>query len=358
MVFRNGDELSERKKAILRAVVDAYISGGEPVGSKYLTQQSSIQLSSATIRNEMAELENLGYLEQPHTSAGRIPSEQGYRFYVDTLMQHYRMTANELRELNALACSKAAELNSILESAGKLMSMFTNYTSLTARPSGGGTVISHYKAVRVDSDSFLLIMITAQDEVRTRYIHRSEPIGDYCLALLESTLNRCAVGIHCEQFTLPVMLEIQNSMVGYESVLPSVTQAIYEALEDRADGDVKIEGIGHLLNYPECADKQTLSGLLGLPDHKSDLLDILSGAKPDTVHVYIGSENRLDVMRNSSLVFRTISNGGHVVGAIGVIGPCRMDYSKVITALEYLSGNISDLMKNETGPGEDSPPTN
>lgn len=358
MVFRNGDDLSERKKAILRAVVDAYILGGEPVGSKYLTQQSGIQLSSATIRNEMAELENLGYLEQPHTSAGRIPSEQGYRFYVDALMQHYRMTANELRELNALTNSKAAELNSILERAGKLMSMFTNYTSLTARPSGEGTTISHYKAVRVDSDSFLLIMITAQDEVRTRYIHRSESVSDACLTLLEDTLNRFAVGLNCEHFTLPVMLEIQNSMAGYETVLPAVTGAIYEVLGDRPGGDVKIEGIGHLLNYPECSDRQTLSGLLGLPDHKNDILDMLSGAKPDTVHVYIGSENRLDVMRNSSLVFRTISSGGHVVGAIGVIGPCRMDYSKVITALEYLSGNISDLMNSETGPSENSPPVN
>ncbi len=352
----SGDNLSERKKAILRAVVDAYISGGEPVGSKYLTQQDGIHLSSATIRNEMAELESLGYLEQPHTSAGRVPSERGYRFYVDALMQHYRMTANELRELNSLVHSKAAELDAILERAGKLMSVFTNYTSLTARPSSVGTVISHFKAVHVDSGSFLLIMITSEDKVKTRYIHTAGNVGDEGLALLEDTLNRFAVNLTCEQFTLPVMLEIQTRMAGYEAMLASVTKCIYEALSSQSDGDLHIEGIGHLLRYPEFSDHQTLSGLLGLPEHKNDILGLLSDAKPDTVNVYIGSENQLDVMRNSSLVFRTITNGGHVVGAIGVIGPCRMDYSKVITTLEYLSGNIANLMNTEKKlPDNDNP---
>lgn len=132
---RRGGDLSERKKLILRAIIDAYISGGEPVGSKYLTQSGQIAFSSATIRNEMAELEEMGYLRQPHTSAGRVPSERGYRFYVDGLMDSYRMTANELSELNQLVRARAAELDKILDRASHLMSMMTNYASLTARPS-------------------------------------------------------------------------------------------------------------------------------------------------------------------------------------------------------------------------------
>lgn len=339
--------LSERKKAILRAVVDAYIASGEPVGSKYLTQLENIRFSSATVRNEMAELENLGYLEQPHASAGRVPSEQGYRFYVDSLMEGYRMTANELRELNSLVRSKAAELDSILDRAGKLMSMFTNYTSLTARTGSNETRIRHYKTMRVDENGFLLVMVTESDSVITKYIHTAESVDDDGLALLEELLNRYAVHVVSAELTLPVLLEIQTRMAGYEAVTTSALRCVCEALEQSADGNVRFEGINRFLQYPEFKNTETLSGLLGLPEHKNDILDLLGEAQPGQVHVYIGNENTLDSTRQSALVFKTITNGDRVIGALGVIGPCRMDYSKVITALEYLSGNISHLLGNE-----------
>ncbi len=353
MAEHDSISLSERKKAILRAVVDAYIASGEPVGSKYLTQLDNIRYSSATVRNEMAELENMGYLEQPHASAGRVPSEQGYRFYVDALMEGYRMTANELRELNSLVRSKAAELDSILDRAGKLMSMFTNYTSLTARPRDCATRIRHYKIMRVDGSSFLLIMVTAADSVITKYIHTALDVDDEGLILLEENLNRYAVNVSAEQLTLPVLLEIQTGMAGYEVMTTSALKCICEALNQSADGNVRFEGINRFLQYPEFKNPETLSGLLGLPEHKNDILELLSNAQPGQVQVYIGNENTLDAMRQSALVIKTITNGDRVIGALGVIGPCRMDYSKVITALEYLSGNISHLLGGENGSDSD-----
>lgn len=156
---RRGGDLSERKKLILRAIIDAYISGGEPVGSKYLTQSGQIAFSSATIRNEMAELEEMGYLRQPHTSAGRVPSERGYRFYVDGLMDSYRMTANELSELNQLVRARAAELDKILDRASHLMSMMTNYASLTARPSLSAESVLQFQTLHIDSGTMLLVMV-------------------------------------------------------------------------------------------------------------------------------------------------------------------------------------------------------
>lgn len=352
MIDRDPDHLSDRKKAILRAVVDAYIASGEPVGSKYLTQLNEIRYSSATVRNEMAELENMGYLEQPHASAGRVPSEQGYRFYVDALMEGYRMTSNELRQLNSLVRSKAAELDSILDRAGKLMSVFTNYTSLTAKPRDHATRIRRYKVMRVDDSSFLLIMVTLADTVITKHIHTTDGVDDDGLVLLEETLNRFAVMVSADELKLPVLLEIQTRMAGYEPAVTSALKCIYEALNQSSDGDVRFEGINRFLQYPEFSNPQTLSGLLGLPEHKNDILELLSAADPGQVQVYIGNENTVDSMRQSALVLKTITNGDRVIGALGVIGPCRMDYSKVITALEYLSGNITSLFAGDTDDGK------
>ena len=352
-MYRSNDTLSERKKTILRSIIDAYISGGEPVGSKYLTGTGQIRLSSATIRNEMAELEEMGYLEQPHTSAGRIPSEKGYRFYVDSLMQSYRMTAEELRELNSLVKSKAAELDGLLARAGRLMSMLTNYTSLTARPSRTDTVISRYKAVRVDANSFLLIMITGTDVVKTKLIRSTEDIDNDRLILLEDSLNRFAAGIGADEITLPIMLELQGRMAGYESVLNPVMKCVYETLNEGHSGDLRLEGIKCLLKYPEYAGADAMSGILGLLEEKEGILDMVSKAETGSVHVYIGQENTVDAMRNSTLVIRTIDSGQRVVGAIGIIGPCRMDYSKVITTIDYLSKTISHLINGEDSGGKD-----
>ncbi|MCL2519128.1 MAG: heat-inducible transcription repressor HrcA, partial [Oscillospiraceae bacterium] len=181
----NGDELSDRKKLILKAVINAHIDNGEPVGSKFLTYNKQIALSSATIRNEMAELEELGYLEQPHTSAGRIPSEHGYRFYVNSLMESYRLTANELREMNNLFNSKIDEIDKILDYASRLMSMFTNYVSLAVKPRPKQITVVRFKSILLDGSSFLLVMITSTSIVKTRYIYVKFIITEQILSEFE-----------------------------------------------------------------------------------------------------------------------------------------------------------------------------
>lgn len=345
-------ELSERKRMILRAVVEAYIAAGEPVGSKYLTGHERISLSSATIRNEMAELEALGYLEQPHTSAGRIPSEQGYRFYVDSLMNSYALTSAELRELNALVKTKAAELDSILERAGKLMSALTNYTTVMVRPRAASASIVRYKVMPLDSVSFLLVMITAGEKVITKVIHTENPHGEEGLAILEEALNRLLCGARPEDITLPVMMRLQNALTGHEELIPPVMKSIYEALGDTGGGDIRVEGMNRLLEYPEFTDLEQLRSLLGLMERKEDILDVVSQSEANSVNIYIGNENAVDIMRHSSFIFRTISTGDRVVGAIGVIGPCRMDYSRVVTTVDYLAKQIAGAVGEDDGPGQ------
>ena len=176
------NELSPRKRAILKAVVDAYIESGDPVGSKTLTQGRQFGLSSATIRNEMAELESLGYLEQPHTSAGRVPSESGYRFYVDSLMKEYALNAGELAELNSMLKAKTAELDKLIQNAGRVMANLTNYTAIAVKQSEGRDTVTRFSVTPVDDRNFLLVMICSDRSAKTRFIHTENPVEEVAAA--------------------------------------------------------------------------------------------------------------------------------------------------------------------------------
>ena len=341
----DGRELSERKRSILRAVVDAYITGGEPVGSKYLSGEGGITCSSATIRNEMAELEELGYLEQPHTSAGRIPSELGYRFYVDTLMESYRMTSKELEEINKLAHLKLSEMDQILSRVGRMMSMLTDYPVITAMPAKKATVVRQFKLMRLDAVTLLLVMITdyaGSADAKTDRIP-SFGVDDAALIAVEQALNLDLAGFSADQITLPLMMSFRArlSELGCGQLGEALLTAIYNCLTNSEDnGEIRFEGVNRLLQYPEYSDPARISGLLGLLDAKTDLIDMVRNSDEEGVSVYIGNESSLDSLKGSAVVLKKLRAGGRVVGAVGVIGPCRMKYSKVVTMLDQFAKNI------------------
>jgi len=348
-VYNHGDELSDRKKLILKAIIDAHINIGEPVGSKYLTQNKQIALSSATIRNEMAELEELGYLEQPHTSAGRIPSETGYRFYVNSLMESYRLTSSELKALGGVASVKAQQIDKLLEVAAKVMSGFTRYTSLAVRSKPKGAVIRHFKAILLDGTSFLLVMIMSPEVIKTRHISVSSSLelNDEKLADFEAVLNMYLTNTDMETVTLPTIMEMESRLRdGLETLVSPVIKCVYEVTNETDSGELMLEGMNRLLEYPEYADVERLKSLLTLIEKKDDILNIISNSERDVTNIYIGSENSMDIMRKSTLIFKTISQDGRVVGAIGVIGPCRMDYPRVITAVEHMAKSIGSMMNH------------
>lgn len=345
-MYKNGDELSDRKKIILKAIIDAHIDNGEPVGSKLLTYNKQIALSSATIRNEMSELEEMGYLEQPHTSAGRIPSEQGYRFYVNSLMQGYSLTANELREMNNLLTSKIDEIDKILENSSKLMSMLTNYASLSVKPKSKQITIVRFKTILIDGENFLLIMITNLNVVKTRYIRVTFLLKEESLHDFENVLNMYLTNITMDKVTLPMMIEMENHLRDCRELLNPVMKCIYEVIGELDDGDLKFDGVNKLLQYPEFMDIERVRELLDILENKDEILDIVSNSASDIINIYIGSENSVDIMQKSTLIFKTIKSGERIVGAIGVLGPCRMDYSKVVTTVEYLANSISGMTNN------------
>ena len=350
-------ELSERKKLILKAIIDTHINMGEPVGSKYLTRYEQITFSPATIRNEMAELEEMGYLEQPHTSAGRVPSQLGYRFYVDSLMQQYRISTSEMSELNKLLKLKAAEIDRILDRATKLMSMLTNYTGLALKRVQNRPTVARFDIMYLSPRAFVLIMLTDDGTVKTRQLRLGFDVTRESLEILSQTLNDCVAGRDMDKITLPVILEMQTRATGCDQLINPIIKTIYETISEPDDSELMFDGVNNLLNYPEYSNIDTVKDVLGLFDDKEELLEVMSGVQNDKTNVYIGSESPVEVMNNSSLIFRSVKSGGRVVGAVGVIGPRRMDYSKVVTLVEYLSRGISRLMDSDNlldGP-EDEP---
>ena len=337
--------LSERKKQILKAIVDAHIEGGEPVGSKYILQSKHINCSSATIRNEMAELEEMGYLEQPHASAGRVPSELGYRFYVDALIERYAMTTNEIAQINALLKAKMGELDQILLAASNLASTMTNYTGIAIKPKLHSVSVEKFETIYLDPDHIILVAVDSDGNVKSKHLHsESQAFTQAAVTKLARVLNSTLVGLSAEQITLPIMMRIEQEMGIDSAIVGNVIKVIYDLLNESDHGEMRVSGIDRLLQYPEYSDVTQLQGLLGTLEKKEDILNLVSQSETEDINVLIGSESQVKVMNNSALVFKPIVKDGKTLGAIGVLGPRRMDYAKVLATLEGLSGNISNMI--------------
>ncbi len=345
-------ELSDRKRSILRAIVEAHIRLGEPVGSKYLTSEANIPYSSATIRNEMAELESLGYLEQPHTSAGRIPTELGYRFYVDTLVNQYDSTTKEAGELKKLLSVKQAEIDKILENATKVASAMTNYTALSLRPRPSYITIKKYEAVYMGKNDVLIVMIGASDSVKTRSIKLPFEVDESLVKCLTGVLNQFLTGVSINEMNISLMVDMEDSLESISgadkklsSELVSIcVKSIYETLNELGS-EIKFEGVNRLLEHPEYKNLEKLQGMISAIEKKEDIIKAVSGIdqSDDETKIFIGSENMVKIMDDSTLIYKNLKLGGKTIGAIGIIGPCRMDYSKVLSTIDRLSEEINNM---------------
>jgi heat-inducible transcriptional repressor len=334
-----GGELSERKKRILRSVIESHISTGEPIGSKALVTNSDIPFSPATIRNEMAELENMGYLIQPHTSAGRIPTSRGYRFYVDTLMECYQLTAAEIISLNNIIRNKMGELDSILKSASKLIASMTNYTTVAVQSGGGALTVMQFSYMLLEANAFLLVMRMSDETIETKHIRTDIILDDDILRKLIGILNATFSGLTSDGVTLPMMMEAERQMGSAGSLISLAIKAIYETIGKNEEADINFEGLNKLLEYPEFSNVEQMRRIISMFEKKDGIMRIIENADADKVNIFIGHDGEL--VDNSAFVFKTIKVGGKAVGAIGVFGPSRMDYSKVISTVEYLSKSLA-----------------
>ena len=341
------NELSERKKLILKAVVEAHIDGGEPVGSKYIVQSNLLSCSSATIRNEMAELEELGYLVQPHTSAGRVPSEAGYRFYVDSLVEQYARTTHEVAQINQLLRVKMDEIDQILDMASRLASTMTNYTGIAIKPKANTVTMLKFEIVSIDLNNFAVVMITSGGAVKTKKVKVDRPVSDASLKKLADLLNERICGLGAEMITLPIIMGLEDEM-GDDAFLVNLSvKCIYEVMNEIDGGGMTLTGISNFLKYPEYSDTQELSRLLGTLESQDEILNLVSSSESDNINVLIGSESSVKEMDNSSLVYIPIRKSGKTVGVIGVIGPRRMNYKQVLKTLGDISQNIANIIDED-----------
>ena len=340
-------ELSERKKQILKAIVEAHIEGGEPVGSKYIMQNNLLSCSSATIRNEMAELEQLGYLQQPHTSAGRVPSEQGYRFYVDSLVEQYARTTHEVAKINQLLRAKMTEIDQILETASRIASAMTNYTGIAIKPKASSVTMAKFEIVSIDEKHFAMVMITSGGTVKTKKVSTTMKIQPEALKQLSDLFNQVLCGLSADMITLPIIMELENEMGDGAFLVNPAVKCVYEVMNEIDGGELRLSGLNHLLKYPEYADTQQFGQLLGTLENQDEILDLVSQSENDDINVLIGSESPVKVMNNSALVFKPIKKNGHTVGVIGILGPRRMNYRQVLQTIDEISGSISGMINEE-----------
>ncbi|MBQ9733413.1 MAG: heat-inducible transcription repressor HrcA [Clostridia bacterium] len=342
--------LSPRKMQILKAIVDAHISHGEPVGSKYLSQDENIPCSSATIRNEMAELEEMGYLVQPHTSAGRVPSELGYRYYVDALVDQYSQTRSEIDQINELLRYKLTEMDEILSEASRLAASFTDYTGIAFKPGLGKVRIVQFKSVLLSPKDFLLVMTFEGDIVKTKTIHLSFSINEEILSRFNEAANMYLVNLTSDEIAMPAIVRLEALMGSAGAMIHPTIKVIYETMSEMDKADVKLEGITKLLEYPEYSDVSDFKNLMGVLEKKDKLMDVISNHTSEAeggIHIYIGTDSETDGMKNTTLIFKNISIGGKQL-AVGVIGPKRMNYSKVIEMINGLASGIDKMYGAES----------
>lgn len=339
-------ELGERQRMILKAIVEEHISSGEPVGSKFLAERLSVSLSSATIRNVMAELENGGFLEKPHTSAGRIPSTKGYRYHVNFLMNDYRLSPEEQGKLETVGEQNSlVGIDELLKSASRSVSELTNYTALAIKPRNKRVIALNFKLLPMNDYGVLMVVQTSVGVVKSRFVETGFKISEELSGKLEGALNEFLVGVSTDDVSVTHVKKMEAYLGNASPILIPLMRAYMEEIGTLNGGELRIEGVDRLLQYPEYSSLEQVRGILGLLEKKDYILNVVSGAQADAVNVFISPESEGDKMNGSSIIFKTITEKERPVAAIGVLGPCRMDYPKVISAVEYLTDKVERAIR-------------
>ena len=335
-------DLNERKKKILKSIVDTYISSGEPVGSKYLSDYMGMNISSATIRNEMSELEKLGLLEQPHTSAGRVPSSHGYRVYVENLMNDYYLSLEEISVLNEIMNSKIKRLNTVVEDITRVLSEMTDYTAFAYTAKNTAGTIKRFEGVLLTKNSFLLVMVTSSENVKTQQVKSEHSLNQDILSVLLKVLNENLTGVTADSISMEIFYKMQDSLGVFSDLLIGIIKMVISVIREEEECKVYLDGMSNLLKYPDFSDVEKTRTVLSLLEEKQALLSLISenSGDRDGLNVLIGDRSLKKGLDSTSFVYHKFNIGDNMTGVFGLIGPHRMDYSGVIARLEYVVKNL------------------
>lgn len=340
--------LSERSQKILEIIIEEYISTAQPVGSRSITMHHAINLSPASVRSVMAELEELGYLISPHTSAGRIPTEKGYRFYVDTLLRVSDLDSDSKDRIEQHYHKRGLQMADVLREASRALSAVSHYTGLVMVPRLRATVFRHIEFVRLSSRQILAVFVTQSGLVQNRLITSDEDLTPRDLEQISNYLNRTMVGMSIHEARVQIVIEMAQEKALYDVLLQRAFKLSTAALDDEASGDVIIEGTSHFLEQPEFADLQGLKRIVRAFEQKSILIELLDRSlHTQGVQVMIGSETEYNELAGCSLITAAYSGKKGSLGSLGVIGPNRMPYSTIIPIVDYTASLISRLLDTD-----------
>ena len=354
-------EMTDRKKKVLRSIVDLYIRTAEPVGSKAIAQMPDMNFSSATIRNEMSDLTTMGYLEQPHTSAGRIPSAAGYRLYVDELMADYRLSMDETRSINTAIEEKMQRVDKLVERVAKLVSQATDLPAISMASRHGQFSVKRFDLIMAGAGSFILVVMLSTDEVVNKLIKLPLNVDENDLKVLSALLNATMVDLSVEEFTPGLMERVMRSAGDAASLVPVIVEFTTSTLRRQHDTNVAVAGHVRLLEQPEFRDVEKAQRMLTTLDEDafSNLPAVMNTA--NGTQVLVGPENISNELKDTSVVMTKFDIGDGLQGMIGVVGPTRMDYAKVTARLSYFAESLSKMFAKPEQPqlpaAQDAEPT-
>ncbi len=340
-------ELDERKVKILDAIIRNYLATGEPVGSRTISKYTDLNLSSATIRNEMADLEEMGYIVQPHTSAGRIPSDKGYRLYVDHLMEE---KDKEISEMKDFVIEKTEKMEKVLKQAAKLLASNTNYATLVSAPAYSKNKIKFIQLSAVSDTQLLAVIVMNSNVVKNQMIDISEPLDNETVLKLNILLNTSLNGLSLDEINLGTIALLKEQAGIHSEIVSHVLDTLVQTISETEDLQIYTSGATNILKYPELSDSDSVSSLLSTFEEKEELQSLvtesLSGNENETgIQVYIGNETPVQTMKDCSVVTAVYDLGEGVKGTIGIIGPKRMDYEKVMDNLKTLKSQLDGIYK-------------
>ena len=343
-------ELDERKLKILQAIIRTYLDTGEPVGSRTISKYTDLNLSSATIRNEMSDLEDMGYIIQPHTSAGRIPSDKGYRLYVDTMLD---AKTNEVNNLKEELTQKADKIDDVLKQVAKFLAANTNYASMVSGPRYQSKRVKFIQITSVDEEHLLAVIVLDNNAVKNQMIRVEESVEEEQIVKLNFVLNTTLNGLDVMDMNLALIQKLKEQVGSHTRVIDSVLEVIGKTLVEEDDLEVYTNGATNILKYPELADKSKAADLLGAFEEKKiinnwlGLPDKQNTEESHDIQVYIGDETQVESMKDCSMVTATYKIQEGVYGKIGIVGPKRMDYDKVVGTLNSLMSQLDDIFKED-----------
>lgn len=340
------NELDERKVKILKAIIRTYMETGEPVGSRTISKYSDMNLSSATIRNEMSDLEELGYIVQPHTSAGRIPSDKGYRFYVDHLMEEKKREVSEMKEF---VIEKTEKMEKVLKQIAKLLAANTNYATIVSAPQVHRGKVKFIQLSAVDDGQVLATIMLDGNIVKNKIIRTNENMDQETMLKLNILLNSSLNGLALEQINLATISRLKEQAGIHSAMVSDVLDAVAQAVQEDEELEIYTSGATNIFKYPELSDSQRASELISAFEEKQELRDLFventDGEQNTGIQVYIGSESPIQRMKDCSVVTATYELGDGVHGTVGIVGPKRMDYEKVVDNLRTLKIQLDEIFK-------------